>query len=427
MDDASRAQLVAGLQALKGEKLPQSDLLAFVRLWLSRSDVDAGLIVDRVRVKTANVDVNFDGTFEKQSDFFVKLRTFSGQDLTAYKEKEAWVARLPGGIQVDAAQCTATARLRTASSERLKSSLDQFPPAKWMSSPAADHLKAAKSAAEADRRREIQNDRGLVLLRALAAGHAGVALRIGAPSEILEARTTLHGLGYTQASDGRWERPEDRRAVQIGQLLRDGKGDDARALLPSSQAATEFMTSYRSAAVLSLAPIKSVDDLSRTEKAIDQSLAQAATPGESKHLGALKNALTGFGICPSCNSGPAKICMTCRGKGTRTEACASCNGLGYKLTVGIGATGHKTCEACQGKPIKGTRPCEICSGTGKRSCPKCQGVTKLPAPTDLGRTRPCARCAGSGSHGDAVVHPCTSCAGMGLQLVPAGAADATLP
>lgn len=427
MDDASRAELVAGLRALKGEKLPQSDLLAFVLLWLSRGDVDAGLIVDRVRVKTSNIDLNFDGTFEKQSEFFVKMKTFSGQDLTAYKEKDAWVARLPGGIQYDGAQCTATARLRTASSERLKASLDQFPPSKWMSSPAADHLKAARAAAEAERKREIQNDRGLVLLRALAAGHAGVALRIGAPAEILEARTMLHGLGYTQAADGRWERPEDRRAVQIGQLLREGKGDEARALLPGSTASTEFLSSYRSAAVLSLAPIKSVEDLGRTEKAIDQSLAQAATPGESKHLTALKSALTGFGICPSCNSGPAKVCMTCRGKGTRTEACVACNGLGYKLTVGIGATGHKTCESCQGKPIKGTRPCEVCNGTGKRGCPKCQGVTKLPAPTDLGRTRPCARCNGTGGHGDAVVHPCTSCAGMGLQLVPAGATDAALP
>lgn len=427
MDDAARAQLVSGLQALKGQKLPQSDLLEFVRLWLSRSDVDAGLIVDRVRVKSANIDLNFDGTFEKQGDSFVKLRTFSGQDLTAYKEKDAWVVRLPGGIQYDGVQCTATARLRTASSERLKASLVRLPPDKWMNSPAAEHLLAAKSAAETDRRRESQNDRGLLLVRALAAGHAGVALRIGAPAEILEARTTLHGLGYTEAADGRWERPEDRRAVQIGQLLRDGKGDDARALLPGAQGSAEFLASYRSAAVLALAPIKSVEDLGRADKAIDQSLAQAGTPGESRHLVALKGALTGFGICPSCNSGPAKVCATCRGKGTRTEACASCSGLGYKMTVGIGATGHKTCEACQGKPIKGTRPCEVCNGTGKRSCPKCQGVTKLPSPTDLSRTRPCARCSGSGGHGEAVIHPCPSCAGMGLQLVPAGSGDATLP
>ena len=48
-----------------------------------------------------------------------------------------------------------------------------------------------------------------------------------------------------------------------------------------------------------LAPIRTVEDLSRAEKSLDQSLAQAATPGESKHLLALKNALTGFGICPT--------------------------------------------------------------------------------------------------------------------------------
>ncbi len=175
------------------------------------------------------------------------------------------------------------------------------------------------------------------------------------------------------------------------------------------------------------APIRSVDDLSRAEKSLDQSLAQAATPGESKHLLALKGALTGFGICPSCGGSPAKVCMTCGGKGTRTEACASCGGLGYKVTLGVGASGHKTCEACQGKPIKGTRPCEICQGKGTRSCAKCQGVTRFPTATDLSRTRPCARCNGSGGHGDSVVHPCTSCAGLGLQLVPSGAIDATLP
>src|SRR5205085_2149904 len=72
MDDASRAQLLANLQALKGEKLPQSDLLAFVLLWLSRSDADSGLLVDRVRVQTSQMDSAFDGAFEKQNEFFVK-------------------------------------------------------------------------------------------------------------------------------------------------------------------------------------------------------------------------------------------------------------------------------------------------------------------------------------------------------------------
>src|SRR5947207_1841394 len=105
-----------------------------------------------------------------------------------------------------------------------------------MSASAADHRRAAKSAAQTDRR--AANDRGLILLRALAAGHAGTALRIGTPAEILEARGLLHALGYTQAGDGRWERPEDRRALQIGQLLRDGKGEEARALLPGSAGAS---------------------------------------------------------------------------------------------------------------------------------------------------------------------------------------------
>jgi hypothetical protein len=427
MDDSARAELVAGLQALKGEKVPESDLLAFVLLWLSRNDQDAGLVVDRVRVKTPQVDQAFDGTFEKQSEFFVKLKTFSGGELTAYREKDAWVARLPGGIQLDGAQVTATGRARTASSERLAASINRFPPARWLTSPAADHLKEAKLAAEGDKRKELQTDRGLVLLRALAAGHAGAALRLGTPAEILEARSTLLALGYAQSPDGRWERPEDRRALQMGQLIKSGKADEARALLPGGQGASEFLGSYRSAAVQLLAPIKTVEDLNRASAAIDQSLLQASTPGESKHVVALKNSVVGFGICPSCAGGPAKVCSVCRGKGTRTEACLSCNGLGYKITVGVGATGHATCEVCKGKPIRGTRPCERCEGKGTRSCAKCQGVTKLPAPTDLSRTRPCARCNGTGGHGDSVIHPCTTCTGLGLQLVPAGAPEATLP
>ena len=427
MDDASRAQLLGNLQALKGEKLPQSDLLAFVFLWLSRSDVDSGLIVDRVRVKTANVDTSFDGTFEKQNDFFVKLRTAAGKELVAYKEKGAWVAQLPGDIRYDSCEVTATPRMRTASSERLKATLDLLPPGRWMTAPASEHLRAAKSAAEADRRKEIRNDRGLVLLRALAAGHAGAALRIGTPAEILEARGLLHGLGYTQTPEGRWERPEDRRAVQIGQLLRDRKGEEARALLPGPQGSAEFMGSYRTAAVHLLSPIRTVEELNRASAAVDVTLTQASTPGESRHLLALKDTITKFGTCPSCNSGPAKMCMACRGKGTRTEACLSCNGLGYKVTVGVGATGNTTCDVCKGKPIRGTRPCEVCQGKGTRSCAKCQGVTKLPGPNDLSRTRPCARCNGTGGHGDTVVHPCTSCTGLGLQLVPVAGPDATLP
>ena len=427
MDDAAKSELVAGLQALKGEKVPQSDLLAFVLLWLSRNDQDAGLVVDRVRVKTPQVDSTFDGTFEKQSEFFVKLRTHSGQELTAYREKDAWVARLPGGLQLDGAQCTATARARTAASERLAASLNRFPPARWLSAPAVDHLVEAKLAAEGGQRRELLNDRGLVLLRALAAGHAAAALRLGTPDEILEARSLLHALGYAQSPDGRWERPEDRRAAQMGQLIRGGKPEEARALLPGPQGSQEFLGGYRSAAVQLLSPIRTVDDLTRATAALDLSLAQAGTPGESKHLLALKGSVTGFGICPSCAGGPAKVCSICRGKGTRTEACLSCNGLGYKITVGVGATGHATCESCKGKPIRGTRPCEKCEGKGTRSCAKCQGVTRLPAATDLSRTRPCARCNGTGGHGDSVVHPCTTCTGLGLQLVPAGAPDATLP
>lgn len=427
-DDAARGQVLAGVQALKGEKLAQADLLLFAQLFLSRSEADSGLVVDRVRIKTPQSESVFDGAFEKQSEFFVKLRTHSGQDLTAYKEKDAWVARLPGAIQLDGAQVTATAGAKTAAGERLRAAMAAFPPTQWMKAPAAGHLKAAKTAAEnPDRRREGANDRGLLLLRALAAGHAATALRIGAPAEILEAREILHGLGYAQTPEGRWERPEDRRAAQMGQFLKAGKSEEARALLPGSTPTPEFFGGYRSAAVHLTAPIRTLDDLARATAAVDQSLSLAASSGESKHLTALKSSIAGFGLCPSCGGGPAKICMTCRGKGTRTEACLSCNGLGYKITVGVGASGHKTCEVCQGKPIRGTRPCERCEGKGTKSCAKCQGVTKLPASTDLARTRPCVRCNGSGGHGDSIVHACASCAGLGLQLVPAGSPDATLP
>ncbi len=428
LDDATRASLVAGLLALKDEKLPQSDLLRFALLYLSRNDVDEGLTSDRVRVKTAQVDSMFSGVFEKQSEYFVRLRTPAGQELTAYKEKDAWVVQVPGGIRLEGAQVIATAGARTASNERLRAALDRLPPGQWMSAPATEHLRAAKAAAApVDRKVEGQGDHGAVLLRALAASHAGAALRLGAPAEILEARTLLHGLGYAQSSEGRWERPEDRRAAQMGQLLREGKAEEARALLPGSPGSPGFSGAYRSAAVQLQAPLRTVEDLNRAAAALDQSLLQTSTIGESRHVLALKGSLTGFGICPSCGGSPAKTCIPCRGKGTRTEACLSCNGLGYKTTVGIGATGHKTCEVCNGKPIRGTRPCEVCQGKGTRSCAKCQGVTRLPAPADLGRTRACARCSGSGGHGDAVIHACSSCAGLGLQLVPAVAPDATLP
>jgi hypothetical protein len=114
-----------------------------------------------------------------------------------------------------------------------------------MSAPAAEHLAGGEVGR---RRRTVARPRTTAAwssFRALAAGHAGTALRIGTPAEILEARGLLHGLGYTQATDGRWERPEDRRAVQIGQLLRDRKGEEARALLPGPQGRAEFLGAYR--------------------------------------------------------------------------------------------------------------------------------------------------------------------------------------
>jgi hypothetical protein len=271
MDDAARAQLLGNLQALKGEKLPQSDLLAFVLLWLSRSDVDSGLIVDRVRVKTANVDTFFDGTFEKQSDFFVKLRTAAGKELVAYRENNAWVAQLPGDIRYDGCQVTATARVRTASSERIKAVLDLLPPGRWMSAPASEHLRAAKSAAEADRRKEIRNDRGLVLLRALAAGHAGAALRIGTPGKF-SRRAGRCGLGYTQAPTARGAsrrpaRGPDRPAPPIERGRRRGRCCPVpRIPVPGS---------YRTAAVLLVSPVRSVDELNCASAAVDLTLTQA--------------------------------------------------------------------------------------------------------------------------------------------------------
>ncbi len=417
-----RPALAASLQALKAEKLPQTDLLDFAMQYLARSDAEAGLAVDRLHVKTPQFDHTFEGAFEKQNDSFAKLRLPAGPLVTVYKEGKGWVALLPGDVKLSDALVTLTPGARTASSERLKAAFDRLPPAKWMSAPAAEHLKAAKALDL-----KPSKDRGQGVLRALAAGHAGTALRSGAPAEILEARVLLHGLGYQQAGDGRWERPEDRRAAQMGRLLADGKPEDAKAQLPGSRLQQDFFGLYRAAALHLQSPVRNVGELNRAVAALDQALGQAATPGESKHLLALKSAVAGYGICASCGGTPAKVCSTCRGKGTRTEACARCNGQGYIVTVGIGATGNKTCDACGGKPIKGTRPCEKCDGKGSRSCAKCQGQTRLPAAADLSRTRPCASCGGAGSRGDSIAHPCASCAALGVQLVPAGAPDATLP
>ena len=416
---SDRPKLAERLQALKTEKLPQGDLIEAASLWLSTPPAEAGLAVDRLHVKTPQYDGTFDGAFDKRSESFAKLRLPIGTEVTVYREKQAWVALLPGGVQLTEAQVTITPAAPTASSRQLKASMDLLPPAKWMSASAAEHLRAAKIGPTPDR--------GGPLLRALAAGHAATALRTGAPAEILEARVRLHELGYAQTADGRWERPEDRRAAQMGRLLADGKAEEARALLPGARGPQDFFGLYRAAALQLQAPLRRIEDLTRASAALDQALAQASTPGESRHLLALKSAVAGFGICASCGGTPAKLCSTCRGKGTRTEACARCNGQGHIVTVGIGATGNKTCDACGGRPIRGTRPCERCDGKGSRSCAKCQGQTRLPAAADLGRTRPCASCGGAGGRGDAILHPCASCAALGVQLVPSGAPDAVLP
>ena len=416
-----RAELAKSLSALKAEKLPRAELLEFATLLLSKSELEAGLAVDRLHVKTPQFVNTYEGAFEKRSDAFAKLRLPAGPEVTVYREKQAWVAMLPGGVNVSDAQVTMAPAARTASGDRLKAAFDALPPGTWMSAPAAEHLRAAKSAAAPAR------DRGDVVLRAQAAGHAGAALAAGTPQEILEARLVLHGLGYVGTPEGRWERLEDRRAAEMGRLVANGKPEDARALLPGSRFAQDFFGAYRGAALGLLAPIRNVDDLNRASTALEGALLKASTSGESRHLLALKGSLTGFGICSSCGGTPAKICSTCRGKGTRTEACLPCKGQGYIITVGIGATGNKTCGACGGQPIRGTRPCEKCDGKGSRSCAKCQGVTRLPAATDLSRTRPCVSCGGSGGHGESVHHACSSCAGMGVQLVPAADPESTLP
>jgi hypothetical protein len=423
-DPAARSELAKSLEALKSEKLPQADLVQFALLRLQRADVDSGLVVDRLRIRNDKMDQVYEGAFEKATPSFAKLVTPSGEAVVAFKEKDGWVAQLPGGIRVDPAQVTVSPGARSASGDRISAVFDALPPERWMDAPASVHLLAARAAAAPA---PASKDRGFGLLRALAAGHASTALRLGSPAEILEARQVLIGLGYAQGGDGRWERPEDRRAAQMGALLKAGKPEDARALLPGSKGGTDFHSQYRAAAVQFQAPMKTLDDLARATAALDQAQLQAFTPGESKHVLALKSTIAGFGLCPACGGGPSKLCWTCRGKGTRTEACLPCNGQGYIVTVGAGATGNKTCEVCKGKPIRGTRPCEKCEGKGKRACAKCQGVTRLPTPTDVARTRPCPSCAGAGSHGDAIGHACGSCAGLGVQLVPAGAGEAVLP
>lgn len=427
-DLPARRRVAGGLQALKGEALPSADLLHWAVLYLSRSEVDAGLVADRLHVKTAQVDSTFEGVLEKRGEAFALLRLPSGQEVTAFREKNAWAAQLPGGVRLDGAQATATPLARTGSGERLRASFDRLPPSRWMTAPAAEHLKAAKGAAGSlEQKGAGVNDRGMVLVRYLAAAHAATALRLGTPAEILEARTVLHGLGYAPSADGRWERAEDRRAVQLGQHLKESRAEEARSLVPAGRGGADFFASYRTMAVQLQAPMRDTKDLERAVGSLDGALGQAFTAPESRHLLALKGAVAGYGVCRDCGGNASRVCMTCRGKGQRTEACSACRGLGYIATVGIGATGARTCESCGGKPIKGTRPCEMCSGKGTRSCPKCQGVTKLPSPADVGRTSVCGRCAGAGGTGDLVHFSCPTCAGLGLQLMPAGAPDATLP
>jgi hypothetical protein len=427
-DPAVRNRIAGGLAALKGENLAQADLVHWAVLHLSRSEADSGLVADQVRVKTGQVDSTFEGTLEKKGEGFLTLRMASGQEVTAYREKSAWVANVPGGIRLEGAQVTAVQAAPTASGERLRTALDRLPPSRWLSATGGEHLRAAKAAAESlEKKGASANDRGLLLIRYLAAAHASAALRTGTPAEILEARTVLQGLGYTPSPEGRWERSDDRRAAWLGQMLKDSKAGEARARVPAGRAGTDFAESYRATAVQLQAPMQSREDLDRAAASLDGAVGQAFTLGESKHLLALKTAVSAFAICRSCGGGPAKICTTCRGKGTRTEACAACRGMGYITTVGIGATGSKTCEACGGKPIKGQRPCERCEGKGTLSCPKCQGVTKLPVATDIARTSVCPRCAGAGSTGDLVQFTCPTCAGLGLQLLPAGQPEATLP
>lgn len=425
LDPEARRRLAGSLRPLLAEKLPQADLLHFAVLYLSRSELDAGLAVDRLQLKTRQVDSTFEGTLEKRSETFASLRTPSGQEVTAYRAGAAWAAQLPGGLRLEGAQCTATPGARTASGERLKAALDRVPPSRWMAAPGGEHLRAAKAAGESlEKKGAGPNDRGLALVRLLAAAHASAALRTGTPAEILEARVVLSGLGYAPSPEGRWERADDRRAAQLGQLLRDARAAEARSQLP---APGDFLGAYRSAAVRFQAPVRTRDDFDRAAAALDQAVGQAATAAEGRHLLALKSAVSAFGVCAQCGGNSSKVCTTCKGRGQRTEACSACRGLGYIATVGIGATGAKTCDSCGGKPIKGTRPCERCEGKGTRSCAKCQGVARLPVPTDVGRTSACARCAGTGGAGDLVLHGCPSCLGLGLQLLPAGAPDALLP
>jgi hypothetical protein len=425
LDLEARRRLAGNLVPLRTEKLPQADLLHFAVLYLSRSDLDAGLAVDRLHLKTGQVDSTFEGVLERRTDAFAGLRTAAGQEVTAYREGTAWTAQLPGGIRLEGAECSATPAAPTVSGERLRAALDRLPPSRWMAASGGEHLRAAKGAADAlARKGAAAADRGLVLLRLLAAAHASAALRIGTAAEILEARVALSGLGYSPSAEGRWERADDRRAAQLGQLLREGRAAEARSQLPGGR---DFAGAYRSAAVGFQAPIRTREEFDRAAAALDQAIAQAWTAAEGRHLLALRSAVSAFGVCAQCGGNSAKACTFCKGKGQRTEACAACRGLGYIATVGIGATGARTCDSCGGRPIKGTRPCERCEGKGTRSCARCQGASRLPAGADVARTSACARCSGAGGQGDLVLFGCPSCLGLGLQLLPAGAPDAVLP
>lgn len=417
-NEGERRAVAMRLLKLSSTVGPRKDLWLALALIYSQSQRQLGFEIDRVLVKSASVEVQYEGDLEMHEKYRVTLRLSSGAQLEARpRGPNTWDVDAGGGVRVENATLKVENKSRTAAGRILDEHCTGFPMIAWIKALPQEHLSAAKRLVERLRKPAAGPWVSTHLLRTLAAGHALTATEEGTEEQRTAASAQLNELGFILLQD-RWHAPPDHEIAGIGKAWRIGGLKSLPSAFLPSTAKRNFSNTYPWFALRMLQSVlRNNTDVAALLEVARTTLGLASSPIEGRHIQSVVQRLNGVRPCSRCDGSNILQCTECKGRGEKNLVCGTCNGKGEIFKVG-NEGGMVRCSACGGSPQLGTQQCEKCRGHGRLRCTDCPAPFAYPKAEELVATRDCNFCERKGSFGRSVLVLCPACRGLGFFLIP---------